>query len=126
MIKVNTKSNLDKIDAYLKKIKDDKNIVSILEKYGAIGVEKLAAATPTKGGKTADSWHYAIKKDKKRYSIQFYNTNVVNGTNIAIILQTGHSTRNGGYVKGTDYINPVTKSVFNDMVNELVKEVRRI
>ena len=39
-------------------------------------------------------------------NINFYNTNIQNGVPIAIILQYGHGTRNGGWVEGRDYINP--------------------
>jgi hypothetical protein len=42
---------------------------------------------------------------------------------IAIILQYGHATKNGGYVEGIDYINPVMKEVFEDMAEELWREV---
>ena len=45
------------------------------------------------------------------------------GVNIAVILQYGHGTRNGGYVEGIDYINPAIQPVFREMANEIWKEV---
>lgn len=99
----------------------------ILEKYGKRGVEALKEATPKDTGKTADSWTYEIIKDKdNKYEIVWSNTNVVNGwANVAILLQYGHATRNGGFVKGTDYINPAIEKVFQGMANEAWEEVKR-
>ena len=53
----------------------------------------------------------------------FKNSNVVNHVNIAIILQYGHGTRNGGYVQGVDYINPALKPVFDRLAKDAWKEV---
>ena len=46
-------------------------------------------------------------------------------TPIAVILQYGHGTRNGGYVQGVDYINPAMKPVFDAIRDELWKEVTK-
>lgn len=126
MIGVNVENNCSKLEANLKKVKDKKQIMSILKKYGEIGVSRLKSATPVKSSKTANSWAYKITNKGKDYSIQFYNTNIVNGANIAILLQYGHGTKHGGYVHGKDYINPAVKSTFEEMTNELIKEVGRL
>lgn len=99
----------------------------ILEKYGKRGVEALKEATPKDSGKTADSWIYEIVKDERgNYQIVWSNTNVVDGwANVAILLQYGHATRNGGFVKGVDYINPAIEKVFQKMAEEAWREVKR-
>ena len=99
----------------------------ILERYGKMGVEALRDATPKDSGKTSESWKYDIVKDQNgNYQIVWSNTNVVNGyANIAVLLQYGHATRNGGFVKGTDYINPAIEKVFQGMADEAWKEVKR-
>ena len=95
-----------------------------LDKYGQMGVEALRAATPKDTGKTANSWSYEIVEEKGRTSIYWRNSNVVNGwANIAILIQYGHSTRNGGYVQGRDYINPAIRPIFDQMADEIWKEV---
>lgn len=94
-----------------------------LEKYGKKGVEALMAATPKDSGKTKESWSYEIEEVKGRTSIYWRNSNVQNGVNIAIILQYGHATRNGGYVEGVDYINPAIQPIFEEMAQEAWKEV---
>lgn len=101
-------------------------VVPILNKYGKQGVEALKEATPKDSGKTADSWTYEIvKDDNNKYQIVWSNTNINDGVNVAILLQYGHATRNGGFVKGTDYINPAIEKVFQGMAEEAWKEVRQ-
>ena len=96
----------------------------ILERYGQKGVDALSAATPRDTGKTASSWGYKINIDRSGiFSISFTNSNVVDGVPVAIIIQYGHGTRNGGYVQGRDYINPVIQPLFDEMANDLWKEV---
>lgn len=95
----------------------------ILERYGQRGVEALAAATPKKTGKTAASWSYRVERTGSGATIYFENSNVVNYVNIALILQYGHGTGNGGYVEGVDYINPALQPVFEKMARELWEEV---
>lgn len=99
----------------------------ILHKYGRKGVEALKEATPKDTGKTSESWRYEIVRDSEnRYQIVWSNSNIVDGkANVAILLQYGHATRNGGFVKGTDYINPAIEKVFQGMANEAWEEVKR-
>ena len=95
-----------------------------LDRYGKMGVEALRAATPKDTGKTADSWSYEIVEEKGRTSIYWKNSNIVNGwANVAILIQYGHATRNGGYVEGRDYINPAIQPIFDQMAEEIWKEV---
>lgn len=126
MIKITTKGDFKNTEAYLNKLKDTNRITSILNKYGERGVELLRIATPVDSGQTASSWGYEIDSNGDEHSIQFTNSNVNRGVNIAIILQYGHGTRNGGYVQGRDYINPAIRQAFDEMRDELIREVRRI
>lgn len=123
MIDVKVKDEMDKVNEYLKRLSDKRMALSILEKYGERGVEALRNSTPIDSGETAQSWSYEIVEDANGYIIQFNNSHINKGVNIAVILQYGHGTRNGGYVQGRDYINPALKPVFDDMVSELAKEV---
>lgn len=121
------KGNFNKLEKFLvKSLHISPLIRPILEKYGKLGVEALKEATPKDSGKTSESWVYDIvKNDKGKYEVVWSNTNKVNNVNIAIILQYGHATRNGGFVKGVDYINPAIAKVFQGMANEAWEEVRR-
>lgn len=100
--------------------------MDILHEYGRKGVESLSAATPVDTGLTASSWSYRIEKSDGKISINWLNSNVNKGVNIAIILQYGHGTGNGGYVVGRDYINPALAPIFDAMADKAWKEVTSI
>ena len=106
MITIKQSGDFLKTERFLKKSLGT-NYMQILHKYGKLGVQQLAAATPVDTGLTAASWGYEIDKNEDGYSIVWYNTNVVDGwANVALLLQYGHGTGGGGYVEGIDYINP--------------------
>ena len=96
-----------------------------LDAFGRKGVEALASATPVNSGKTADSWDYEIHRSNGRISIYWTNSNVNDGVNIALILQYGHGTRNGGYVQGRDYINPAIRPIFDKIADDAWREITR-
>lgn len=101
-----------------------RDYLDILDRYAKEGVEALKDATPKDTGLTAASWSYEIVQGKDTVSIFFNNSNVVRGYyNVAILLQFGHGTRNGGYVAGRDYINPAIVPVLQKIANEAWKEV---
>lgn len=112
----------DKTDNFLKaSIKKIKQID--FEKYGEAGVAALASATPKATGKTAASWYYTVKNQNGIISITFNNSNIVNGVPIAIVLYYGHSTKNGGWIQGRDYIKPAIRPIFDKMTNKMWEEV---
>ena len=121
-ISFTSKGDFSKTIKFLNKVKNVK-INDILSKYGQIGVNALSQATPKDSGVTSRSWNYKIEVNNDNASIVWYNTNVVKGVNIAIILQYGHGTRNGGWVEGRDYINPAMKPIFDKIANQVWKEV---
>lgn len=122
MIEFKSKGNYNALTQYFVHMKQNAN-KNILSKYAQRGVEALRNATPVDTGKTAASWYYKITDKKGVASIEFHNSNIQNGVPIAIILQYGHATKNGGFIQGRDYINPAIQSVFDEMVDEVWKEV---
>ena len=125
MIKFKHKGDFSKFTRYLERVKEALNL-GILDKYGREGVEALASATPVKSGLTASSWYYKIEYKNGSVQISFYNSNIQNGVPIAVILQYGHGTRNGGWVEGRDYINPAIRPVFDRIVDSAWKEVTKL
>jgi hypothetical protein len=117
MIGFKTKGDLSKTSSFLKRIMG-KNYLSKLDKYGKIGTERLAQYTPVDTGLTASSWKYEVEHRENGVAVVWSNTNVNKHVNIALILQYGHGTRNGGYVEGRDYINPALKPIFDDLAKE--------
>ena len=96
-----------------------------LDYYGQKGVEALQSATPVKTGLTAASWSYEIVENKDNIAIVWKNSNFVKGYPVAMLLQYGHGTKNGGYVQGIDYINPALEPIFNQMAKTAWAEVTR-
>lgn len=122
MITIRQKGDFSKTTKYLEKSKKGININS-LKKYAEQGIEILKSNTPKDTGLTASSWYYKIEQDKKKIRIIFCNSNIQDGIPIAIILQYGHATGNGGWVEGRDYINPSLQPIFDKIANKAWKEV---
>ena len=122
MFSIRQRGNFNKTEKFLRK-SFGLRWRSVLEKYGRLGVEALSATTPVDTGLTASSWNYEIIQNESGMSIVWNNQNVVNHVNVALILQYGHATRNGGWVEGTDYINPALKPIFEKLAKDAWKEV---
>ena len=122
MITIRQKGDFAKLTRYLVKARDGARLKD-LDRYGREGVAALASATPVDTGLTASSWYYKIERNKDSAIIHFCNSNIQNGVPIAIILQYGHGTGTGGWVKGRDYINPAIQPIFDKLANDAWKEV---
>ena len=125
MIKIRQKGDFSKLNRFLERAKETVRIGD-LDKYGKAGVAALASATPVDSGETANSWYYEIKRQNGSVSLVFKNSHVNQGVPIAIILQYGHGTRNGGWVEGRDYINPAIQPIFDQIVNDAWREVTKL
>ena len=102
------------------------DIKRVLAKYGPIGVNALASATPVDTGLTANSWNYSLITSRSSFSISWNNTNIKNGVPVVILIQYGHGTRGGGYVSGIDFINPAMKPIFDQISEEILREVSQL
>lgn len=125
MIKISIKGNFKNIEKFFDGAKNrlPQRIRSVLDRYGRQGVAALQMYTPKDSGETANSWKYEIFN----LGIAWSNTNVTsNGTPIAILLQYGHGTKNGGYVQGRDYINPALQPIFDEIADNCWKEVENL
>lgn len=125
MIKISLKGNFKNIEKFFDGVKNrlPQRIRSVLDRYGRQGVAALQMYTPKDSGETANSWKYEIFN----LGIAWENTNTTsNGTSIAILLQYGHGTRNGGYVQGRDYINPALQPIFDEIADNCWKEVKNL
>jgi hypothetical protein len=125
MIKFRQKGDFSKLSSYLEKVKE-KARIGDLDRFGRAGVAALSSATPVNTGLTARSWYYDIVRKNGSVSITFNNSNIQNGVPIAIILQYGHGTNNGGWVQGRDYINPAIRPIFDKLANEAWREVTKL
>lgn len=124
MISFRQKGNFNNTEKTLRKIQSRKYL-QVLNQCGQEGVQALSAATPKDTGFTAASWSYKIEQKSDGVTIVWENSHVEKGyANIALLLQYGHGTRTGGYVRGRDYINPAIKPIFDKIAEKAWKEVR--
>lgn len=123
-IKVGDKGDFKKTFKFLRAMKE-KQFLKNLDKYGQMGVDALAAATPKRTGLTAESWTYDITDNGEQLIISWNNTNIQKGYyNVALMIQYGHGTGTGGWVEGIDYINPALKPVFDKIADAVWMEVK--
>lgn len=125
MITFTHKGDFKSTEKFLFKL-HSQNFFKALDHYAKKGVRALASITPTDTGKTASSWGYEIVTNKDVVSIIWTNSNLAeNGIPIAILLQYGHATGSGGYVKGVDYINPAIKPIFDEIEKGVWNEITK-
>ena len=119
---VTHKGSFARTERFLNFVKGERYLNRLAE-FGQKGVDALTQATPKDTGKTAGSWAFEIEQTDTAMTIRWLNSNIVQHVNIALILQYGHGTRNGGYVAGRDYINPALQPIFDEMAEQAWKEV---
>ena len=119
-----SKKGWEKTVSWLEKGLVQDKLDVVLNNCGEKGVKALEAATPKRTGVTARSWRYEIRRNSGGCKIVWMNDNKTrDGDSIAFLLQYGHGTGRGGYVKGRDYINPAMRPVFDEIAEEVRKAV---
>ena len=121
-VKVEVGGDFNNLERFLNKIRG-KSYLNVLDEFGREGVSALASATPIDSGTTANAWSYEIHYSKGSVEIDWTNSNIQDGVNIAVILQYGHGTGTGAYIQGRDYINPALRPVFNSIADRAWKAV---
>lgn len=122
-ITVEASGSFDNTVRLLRRLGRTDEFRAVLDRYGQRGVDALAAATPIGTGETANSWYYELRRSRGSLQIIWKNRHVVNGANIALLIQYGHGTGTGGYVQGRDYINPAMRPIFDAMLADIRRVV---
>lgn len=124
-IKIVSKGSFDKATAYLERLKMLK-FDNILNSYGQKGVDALRAASPRETSELANSWSYTITRGNGLAKIEWHNSDLEGGYNVALLVQYGHGTNHGGYVPPHDYINPAMDPIFEELSRQIGEEVKRL
>ena len=126
IITIRSEGKMSYVEGFFKRVKQA-NFTEMLKYFAEKGVEALALETPVDTGKTALSWGYEITQEEGRITLTFTNDSKAGDTNIPVVMLIvyGHATRNGGYVAPYDFVNPVTKELFNEIANSIWREVSR-
>lgn len=122
MISFKGKGGFHNTETFLKRARQKD--YSFLMQYGEEGVAALSAATPVRTGKTAESWSYRIVDNGDSISIEWTNSNTSDGIPVAVLIQYGHATRDGGFVEGIDYINPALRPIFEKIEYSIWEKVK--
>lgn len=125
-ITMSSRGSFTKTMAFLQRMRNRQELVQ-LEKFGPIGVAALRAATPVESGDTAAGWYYEIINRPGYYSIQWLNSHTEEPGHIpvAVLIQYGHATGNGGYVQGKDFVNPAMQVIFEQIAADMWREVTK-
>lgn len=123
MISFESKGDFKNIEKFLKTMKRG-DLFKTLDSAGQKGVSALSSATPALTGATASGWSYKTEIARDHASIIWTNSVVVAGKPLVILLQYGHGTGTGGYVRGRDFINPAMKPIFDEIANDVWKAVQ--
>ena len=123
-VKFRQKGDFKNLYSLFEKYKLDYIGKTVLNKYADVGLEALRAATPVCTGLTQASWYYTIDIEPGLARITYLNGNIQNGENIALLIQYGHQTKNGGWVVGRDYINPAIQPIFDQIIEEAIAEIK--
>lgn len=122
MVTFSQKGDFKKLNSFFQKMLEVCDL-GFLDKYGKMGVQALAEATPKNSGLAAESWYYEIERNKRGVILRWCNKDIEGGYNVVLLIQYGHGTKNGGYVEGRDFINPALKPIFDQILKEVLKEV---
>lgn len=122
MITITQKGDFRNLVNFLQKAKKIVKL-SDLDKYGEMGVKALMEATPVRTGRTAASWYYKASIKNNVATLEFHNSNIQNGENIALILDLGHGSKQGYWIEGRDYIAPALEPVFEQILEDAWNEL---
>ena len=122
MIKVKCSGDFNRTEQFLYKMMGRKYL-NKLRIIGLWGVMRLNEATPVRTGKTASSWNWEVQYDENGARVVYWNENVNDGANVALLLKYGHVSRDGTWVQGYDYIDPALKPVFDRIAEQAWKVV---
>lgn len=122
MISATTSGSFKNTEAFLRRI-EKLDVRSVIKAAAEDGVKALQSATPRDSGLAAESWGVDVVIFKGGARITWTNSDVETGFPVAIMLQYGYGTGTGGYVQGTDYINPAMKPIFDQIADKVWKAV---
>ena len=119
-VKYKKKHSEENLEA-LKQMKIN-SVMLDLNRFGEMGVAALRDASPVDTGLMANSWYYEIVKNEKKTALIWYNTDIENRLNVAIIVDQGHATKGGGWIKGRNFIKKAIEPVYEEL-DKYLKEV---
>lgn len=126
MVEITDKGSFKNLETYLQNL-GRIDWASFLSKYGEIGVNALSNATPMDTGLTAHSWYYQISSGRGRFTLSWHNHNMDRqGVPVAILVEYGHGTRNGGYVEAREFIMYAIRPIFDAIDKDVAAMLNKV
>lgn len=124
------KGDFSKTTNYLQSIKqkaafNDNKMLLDIEALAQQGLDALMSATPKRTGLTSRSWTYEIVRTETSITVEYKNTNIQNGVNVAIVLDHGHYSK-GHWILGRHYIEPAILPIFEQISNALWEAFKEV
>ncbi len=80
--------------------------------------------TPRDTGATASGWDYNVETKNGVSEVSWVNNaHPHTSANVAVLIDKGHGTRNGGYVTPQPFISRSMDDVFKDVGDRISKEL---
>lgn len=122
-ISFESKGDFDVVTRWLKDITTRKP-TNNLNKIASEGTQSLSANTPKNTGETAAGWVSEITSKGNTHEIAWKNTaHPELNVNLAKLIETGHGTKNGGYVPPNPYIKRSMDSILNTAGDKIAREL---
>lgn len=112
------KGDFSKTEQYFKSLLN-KDYMSILSKYGQMGVEALRAATPVDTGLASSSWNYEIVNEDGQVRLIWTNDDIEGGINVVVLVDRGHCTKSGSWVPGQHFIDDAISPIIAQIAREV-------
>lgn len=102
------------------------NMNNTVSKVASRGTSSLSSATPRDTGSTANSWKQKISKTSTGVEVSWSNTaHPESSVSVAKLIDSGHGTRNGGYVQPRPYIKDAMKPIWGELDKAIRKELSK-
>ena len=128
-----------KLETFLQAAKDATENYRRLNNAAKIGLEEFIKASPNRD--IAEHWSYDIRSEKNKVFLIYNNDAEIvegfhyekngtldeaaqKGTNIAIIIDTGHGTKDGRWFPGENYLSKATENAYLKIMNYLEEDLK--
>lgn len=120
-----SRGDFKKLDSWLRSVAS-RDPTPALKRIAEDGVTSLKNSTPKDTGETANGWESRIERTPQGADISWVNVAHPDlSVNVAMIIDQGHGTRNGGYVQPRPFIKESMDNIWKTASDKIEKELIR-
>lgn len=122
-VNITSSGNFSNLERWATKMSTE-DFTSVLKSAAQLGKSEFIKNTPVESGKSANAWDYKIEKTSTGASLEYSNSNVTkNGVPVVILINYGHGTGTGGYIRPIPFIQNVVKSIEEQISKDVEKRI---